>query len=134
MTEVTMELEKQEVETPAGVERTRARRTFVPRVDIYEVEDQVIMLIDMPGITEDSVDITLEKNLLTIRGYAEDVVHDGYERLYREYIVGDYERTFSLSDEVNRDEIKASLSNGVLRIELPKAEEAKARKIQLNAS
>lgn len=134
MSEMTMELEKKEVETPTGVERTRARRTFVPRVDIYEIEDQVVMLIDMPGVGEDSIDITLEKNLLTIRGYGEEVTQTGYERLYREYIVGDYERTFSLSDEVNRDDIQALLSNGVLRIVLTKAEEAKARKIHLAAS
>jgi HSP20 family protein len=135
MTENTMsmELEKQDVESPTTVERTRPRRTFVPRVDIYETDDQVVLLADMPGVTENSIDITLEKNILTVRGEVELSIPDEYELAYAEYYIGDYERTFALSDEVDRTKIEASIKNGVLRLVLPKDDAAKTRKIAVRA-
>lgn len=131
MTENTMamELEKQDVDEPTAVERTRTRRTFVPRVDIYEAHDKVVLLADMPGVGESSVDITLEKNILAVRGQVEFSPPENYELAYAEYYVGDYERTFALSDEVDRARIEATMKNGVLRLVLPKDESAKTRKI-----
>lgn len=129
MAEQTMELEKQEVETPMGVERTRTTRTFSPAVDIYETEAGVVLLADMPGVDMNDVDIMLEKNLLTIRGMVEEPTAESYELAYAEYPIGDYERTFALSDEVDKSKIEATMKNGVLRLLLPKAEEAKVRKI-----
>lgn len=122
-------LKKQEARELSGAERTRTRRVFIPRVDIYETDDAVVLLADMPGVTEESVDITLEKNILTIVGYVDSEGYEGYGLAYSEYTEGDYERTFALSDEVERSEIEASLSNGVLRLTLPKAEEMRTRKI-----
>jgi HSP20 family protein len=133
MANETMELEKQEVEAPEGVERTGMRRIFVPRVDIFEHDGDVTLLADMPGVNSDSVDITLEKNILTIRGMVNFERPEGYDLAYAEYAVGDYERTFALSDEVDRDKIDATVKNGVLRLLLPKAEAAKARKIAVKA-
>lgn len=133
MTDQTMELEKQEVDTTADVETTRNARTFVPRVDIYETENSVVLLADMPGVNEETVDITLEKNILTISGYAEPQAPENFEPAYSEYQFGNYKRTFALSDEVNRDQIKATVKNGVLRLVMPKAEEAKTRKIKVQA-
>jgi HSP20 family protein len=133
MAEETTALEKQELETPLGIERTRGTRTFAPPADIYETENSVCLLADMPGVEQGDVDIMLEKNLLTIRGKVTETVPDNHELLYAEYSVGDYERTFALSDEVSRDNIVATLKNGVLRLTLPKAEEAKARKIAVLA-
>jgi HSP20 family protein len=131
MSEATMEmeLEKQEVESPEGLERTTTRRIFVPRVDIYETEEQIMLLADMPGVGSDSVDITLEKNILTIRGYVDFQRPEGHDLAYAEYAVGDYERTFALTDEVDRNKIEASVKNGVLQLVLPKSEAVKARKI-----
>jgi HSP20 family protein len=134
MADKTMELEKQEVETPEGIERTGMRRVFVPRVDILERDGDVTLLADMPGVSSDSVDITLEKNILTIRGMVNFERPEGYDLAYAEYAVGDYERTFALSDEVDRDKIEAMVKNGVLRLLLPKAESAKARKIAVKAA
>ena len=133
MSEMTMEIEKKEAETPVAIERKRARRTFSPRVDIYSFGDEVFVVANMPGVNEEGVDITLEKNLLTIRGKVEDQTPVGYEPIYAEYRVGDYERTFTLSDGIDRDKIEASLKNGVLRLTLTKSEVAKARKITVRS-
>ena len=133
MTDQTLELEKQEVENTADAETTRDVLTFVPRVDIYEVEDTVVLVADMPGVDENSVDITLEKNILKINGFAQPQAPDNFEPAYAEYRFGNYERTFALSDEVDRDKIEATVKNGVLRLVMPKAEEAKTRKITVKA-
>lgn len=129
----TLEIEKQEVDASTEVETTRNTRTFVPRVDIYETEDTVVLLADMPGVNENSVDITLEKNILTINGYANPQAPDNFEPAYAEYRFGNYERTFALSDEVDREQIEATVKNGVLRLVMPKAEAAKTRKITVKA-
>jgi len=130
----TMEAEKQEVESVEGAERTRARRAYVPRVDIYETDDAIVLLTDMPGVDENSIDITLEKNVLTINGYVETDAPDNYSLAYAEYESGDYERSFNLSNEIDREKIEATVKNGVLRLHLPKAGPAKTRKITVKGS
>ena len=130
----TLEAEKQEVATVEGTERTRTSRVYVPRVDIYETNEAIIMLTDMPGVDENSVDISLEKNVLSINGYVESKQPDNYALAYAEYEVGDYERRFTLSDEIDRDNIEATVKNGVLRLYLPKAGPAKTRNITVKAS
>ena len=122
-------LQKQETQELEGVERARARRCFIPKVDIYETEDAVVLVADMPGVDADSVDITLEKNILTISGNVSDGEREGYGLAYSEYREGDYERTFSLSNEVDRSKIGATMKDGVLKLTLPKAEEMKTRRI-----
>ena len=129
----TLEAEKQEVTTVDGAERTRARRAYVPRVDIYETDEAIIVLGDMPGVDEKSVDITLEKNVLTINGYVEPVQPDNYSLAYAEYEAGDFQRNFTLSNEIDQDKIEATVKNGVLRLYLPKAGPAKTRKITIKA-
>lgn len=133
MSEHTLEIEKQETQTPAEVETTHNVQTFVPRVDIYETGNSIVLLADMPGVNETSVDITLEKNILTINGYAERQAPENFEPAYSEYRFGNYKRTFALSDEVDRDQIKATVKNGVLRLVMPKAEGALTRKIAVKA-
>ena len=129
----TMEVQKQE-ETPADeMERTRSRRSFVPRADIYETESEIIVIADIPGANEKTVDITLEKNVLSITAYIEPAIPNGFEVAYAEYEEGDYQRSFRLSDEIDRDKIEASVSEGVLRLRLPKSKEAAARKITVKA-
>ena len=130
----TLETEKQELETVDGAERTRARRAYVPRVDIYETDDAIVLLTDVPGVDENSLDITLEKNVLTINGYVEPESPDNYSLAYAEYNTGDYQRSFTLSDEIDREKIEATVKNGVLRLRLTKAGPAKTRKITVKAS
>ena len=130
-----LQTQKQEVETVEGVERTRATRVYVPKVDILSNNEGIVILADMPGVNEQDVDITVEKNVLTINGYvsAQPPAPEGYELAYNEYGVGDFERSFTLSDEIDSSGIEASLSHGVLRIDLPKAPEAQARRITVKA-
>lgn len=134
MTDTNREMSKKEASVPEGVERTKPRRVFKPDVDIMEEKDETVLTADLPGVDERSLDITLEKNVITIRGRVESDIPAGYRLAYGEYEVGDYERTFSLSDEVDKDRIKATIKNGVLRLVLPKAAAAKARKIAISAA
>jgi HSP20 family molecular chaperone IbpA len=134
MAEDKKDVVKQPAATPAGTERTRARRVFVPRVDIYETSEAIVLLADMPGVDETGVDITLEKNVLTLVGQTANGARPGYSLAYAEYDAGDYERAFTLSDEIDRDRIDASVKNGVLRLTLPKAEPVKLRKINVKSA
>jgi HSP20 family molecular chaperone IbpA len=110
-------------------ERTRDCRCFVPGADIYEIEDEIIIAMDMPGINENAIEITLEKNILNVKGFAQIEDHDDYALAAAEYEVGDYERSFRISDAIAQDKIDAVYKDGVLRLTLPKEEKAKARKI-----
>ncbi len=129
-----MQVEKQEMETAEGVERTRATRVYVPRVDILSDENGIILLADLPGVDENNVDITVEKQVLTITGYVTSTIPEGYELVRNEYGIGDFQRSFTLPDEIDRDGIEASISHGVLRLNLPKAPEAQAKKITVKAA
>jgi HSP20 family molecular chaperone IbpA len=127
------EVEKQEV-VESGAERTRARRAFVPRADIYETDDELVVVADMPGVDENSVEITLEKNVLTITGNVDLVQPEDYSLAYAEYEEGDYERSFTLSNEIDLNRIEAMVKDGVLRLHLPKIGEAKTKKIAVKAA
>lgn len=126
------ETEKREVAETAA-ERTRERPAFVPRADVYETEDAIVVVADMPGVDENSVDITLEDNVLTITGYVDPEPPEGYGLAYAEYRIGDYLRAFTLSDQIERAGIEATVKDGVLRLYLPKVEEAKRRRIPISA-
>ena len=130
----TMEVQKQEETSVDEMERTRSRRSFVPRADIYETESEIIVIADVPGASEKTVDITLEKNVLSITAYVEPAIPNGLDIAYAEYEEGDYQRSFRLSDEIDRDKIEATVSEGVLRLVLPKAKEAMTKKIAVTAA
>jgi HSP20 family molecular chaperone IbpA len=129
-----VEKDMQKTENVSATERIRNVKTFVPRVDIYENKDSLYLLADMPGVDEKSVDIELEKNILKITGRVENGRIKDAAIMYSEYEIGDYERVFTLSDEIDRDKIVASVKNGVLRLELPKAEKVKPKKIAIKAA
>src|SRR5215210_2608276 len=116
-----------------GGERTRSRRTFRPSVDIYEVENGLMLLADVPGSTPEGVTITLERRALTIHAQVDEHAPEGHSLVYQEYEVGDFECQFTLSGEFDADRIEASLTDGVLRLTNPKAPEAQARTIQIKA-
>lgn len=128
------ELQKQAAANPVEMERTRNRKVYVPRVDIYETKESIVLLADMPGVDEGSVDITLEKNVLTITGTVEPVGFPGHNLVYAEYDTGDYQRAFTLPEEIDQNKIGATVKNGVLRVVLQKAEKSKARKIAIKAA
>jgi HSP20 family protein len=124
----------QKTENISATERIRNVKTFVPRVDIYESKDSLFIIADMPGVDEKTVDIELEKNILTITGRVEDGRIEGGNLLYSEYEVGDYERVFALSGETDQGKIVATVKNGLLRLDLPKAEKVKPMKISVTAA
>lgn len=105
--------------------------TYVPAVDICEDSERVRLLADMPGVDKESVDITVERNVLTIEGRAHAEGPQGYEHVGQEYGVGRYRRSFTLSDAVNAEGIKARVQRGVVDVTIPKREEVKTRKINI---
>ncbi len=129
-----IEQDMQKTENVAATERIRNVKTFIPRVDIYENKESLFLIADMPGVDEKTVDIELEKNILTITGRSENGRIKDAAMMYSEYEIGDYERVFTLSDEIDRDKIVATVKNGVLRLELPKAEKVKPKKIAIQAA
>jgi HSP20 family molecular chaperone IbpA len=133
MTEQTKEFEttKEELTTPEGVESTRPGRTYVPRADIYEKENGILVLADLPGVDENNLDIVLEKGVLTIDGQATQPWPEGYNLVHYEYEVGNYHRAFKLSEEVDQDKIEATIKNGVLSLYMPFASGPRTRKIQV---
>ena len=125
----TMEVHKQEENPADEMERTRSRRSFVPRADIYATKKDITVIADIPGANEKTVDITLEKDMLSISAYVEPAIPSGFDIAYAEYEEGDYRRSFRLSDEIDRDKIEAVVSGGVLRLRLPKVLKAQTKKI-----
>lgn len=129
-TQKSIELQENEI-LAEGYQRTRECRCFVPRADIYETEDEVVIQLDVPGIESETIDVTLNKNILTIKGYANLSSPEGFSLAHAEYEPGDYERSFRLSNEVEQSNIEAAYKNGVLEVILPKADIAKSRKISV---
>lgn len=130
----SIEVQKKQELTPSeGSERVRDQRVYVPRADIYETDDVVFVIADMPGVNEKNVDITLEKNILKISGLVDADPVAGYQPVYMEYGTGDYERNFVLSNEIDREKIEANVKDGVLYLKMPKVGPAIARKIQVKA-
>ncbi|MFW8593568.1 Hsp20/alpha crystallin family protein [Cribrihabitans neustonicus] len=117
-----------------GEDSGRAGMTFMPPVDIFENGDVTVILADMPGVAPEDMDVTLERHVLTLRGHVRPHAPEGYRRITTEYREGDYERAFTLSDEVDQSKIKAAFKHGLLRLELPRAAEAKPKKISVKAA
>jgi HSP20 family protein len=115
----------------AEPEPTHSRPSLVPRADIYESEDAVQLVADLPGVDEKSVEVTLEKNVLTISGrVTPPSPGEGWQRVYSELRDGDWTRSFQLSNEVDTQAIRATVKNGVLRLSVPKRKPAQ-RKIEV---
>jgi HSP20 family protein len=110
------------------------RKVFLPAVKAWETAEEIVILADMPGADEKSVDITLENSVLTLQGRTQTEDPAGNELLYAEYIPGDYRRSFTLATEqIDTDKITASMKNGVLKVVLPKSETVKPRRIEVKA-
>ena len=133
MPDMAKDIQKKEAESPERGERTRTRRVYTPAVDIIERKNDIIVIADMPGVDEKCVDITIEKNVLTLNGAVETPIPENRTMYGNEYGIGDYQRVFTLTDEVDKEKIQASVKNGTLKIILPKAEALKTRKINVKA-
>jgi HSP20 family molecular chaperone IbpA len=110
-------------------EKATSRTVFTPRADIHETETNFVVLCDLPGADEHNIDVTVEKNILSIRATVEFVPAENHSLAYCEYSVGDYERKFALPNEIDRDGITASMKNGVLRLVLPKSANSLMKKV-----
>jgi HSP20 family protein len=106
---------------------------FTPLIDIHEGPEGLTLEADLPGATESNLSIQLEDNVLSLHARIDSPAPEGARLLHEEYYVGDYYRSFILSDEVDRDRITAELKNGVLRLTLPKADRARARRIEIKS-
>ena len=107
--------------------------TYVPDVDISESNEHIRLVADMPGVDQQSVEVTVENNVLTVEGNAQLEAPEGYDLVGQEYGVGKFRRDFTLSNAVDTDGIKARVRHGVLEVTIPKREEVKTRKIEIGA-
>jgi HSP20 family protein len=123
--------EKQELKNSA--EQTKPGLVFTPDVDIFESENEITLLADMPGVTSDNITIDLNEGVLTITGDVKPWEEPEEKDVVVEFEIGKYYRQFSLSEIIDQERIEAKLDDGVLRLNLPKAEKAKPRKITVNA-
>jgi HSP20 family molecular chaperone IbpA len=121
--------EKQELSTPA--EQTRPGLVFTPAVDIFETEKQITLLADIPGVTSENLNIDLREDVLTLTGDIAPFEEGDEEDILVEYEIGRYFRQFTLSEVIDKDRIDAQLTDGVLRLTLPKVEKATPRKIEI---
>ena len=118
---------------PASTEATSpARLLFNPPIDIYETPDGLVLYADLPGVDSEGLDLQVQDNRLTLFGRVSSDLSESAQMIHQEYHVGDFLRSFILSDEVDHDQIQAKLINGVLRVELPRAPSAKPRRIEVS--
>jgi HSP20 family protein len=131
----TQELTPKEKQELNEKEHLRPGRTYVPEVDIREDDQALWLWADMPGVTQDQVEVELHDDVLRLEGRVATQDYDGLTPIYTEYNVGNYLRRFTLSNaqHFDRDQISARLDNGVLSVKLPKAEQAKPRRIPVSS-
>ena len=112
-------------------ETTIPARIFMPETDIYEGEDALTVILEMPGVEKSNVSINVEDGALNVEGRLDLAKYRGLQPLYTEYNIGHYSRSFRLSSKIDQSKIAAEMKDGVLLLKLPKIEEAKPRTIQV---
>ena len=125
---------KSEAEEVPSAEHTRSGVCFRPNVDILELADELVVLADVPGADGDAIDVNFEDGKLTIYAKVESRQEEDLQYLAREFGVGDFHRTFQVSEVIDATKISAEYADGVLTLHLPKAESAKPRKISVKTS
>jgi HSP20 family molecular chaperone IbpA len=122
--------QKREVEKRQ--ESTIPSRVFLPVTDIFETDQALTVVLEMPGVSKESVEVGVENDVLTINGQIDFSKYEGLQPLYIEYNIGNYSRSFQISSKIDQDGIKAELKDGVMTLVLPKAEKAKPRRISVS--
>ena len=123
--------EKKELASPA--EQTKAGLVFTPNVDIFETENDITLLADIPGVKPDDLTIDLKDNVLTLSCEVTGHESESEKPIYSEYQTGSYYRQFSISEMIDQIKIEAKVTDGVLRLALPKVEKAAPRRITVQA-
>jgi len=113
-------------------ETTVSWRTYLPVTDIFETDQALTVVLEMPGVGKDAVDVSVEDDVLAIDGRIDYSKYEGLQPVYTEYNVGHYARSFQLSSKIEQANIHAELKDGVMTLVLPKVEKAKPRKIKIN--
>ena len=121
--------DKRELETKE--EKTVPGRHYIPYADIYETDEALTVVMEMPGVEKKDVTIALENGILRIGGQIDFSKYEGMDPVYTEYNVGHYARSFTLSNKIDQGQISAQLDDGVLTLTLPKTKEMQPRKIQI---
>ena len=121
---------KREVEKKQ--EGTMPVRDFVPVTDIFETEQALTVVLEMPGVSKESVEVGVENDVLLITGRIDSSKYEGLQPLYTEYNIGNYSRSFQISSKIEQEGIKAELKDGVMTLVLPKAEKAMPRRISVS--
>ncbi|HEX6118766.1 MAG TPA: Hsp20/alpha crystallin family protein [Dongiaceae bacterium] len=123
---------QQKKEVTPKEEKTVPARYFVPYTDIYETDEALTLVMEMPGVEKKDVDVQLENDVLRVEGRIDSSKYEGLEPVYSEYNVGHYARGFTLSDKIDQEGITAELVDGVLTLTLRKAKSALPRRIELS--
>jgi HSP20 family molecular chaperone IbpA len=118
-------------EVDKAQESTTPTRAFMPTADIFETEEALTVVLEMPGVSRDNVDVNIEDGVLTIEGRIDFKKYEGLRPVYGEYNIGPYRRGFRLSNQVDQSKITAEMSDGVVTLTLPKSEKAKPRQIKV---
>src|ERR1700757_3141217 len=121
--------QKREVEKKT--EGTTPGRVFVPVTDIFETPEALTVVLEMPGVERDSIEASVESDLVTIEGRIDFTKYAGLQPVYTEYNVGHFARSFEISNKIDQSKISAQMKDGVVKIVLPKAEQAKPRKLEV---
>ncbi|HXZ17387.1 MAG TPA: Hsp20/alpha crystallin family protein [Roseiarcus sp.] len=122
---------REKKEVVAKEEKTTPGRYFVPYADIYETDEALAVVMEMPGVEKKDLDVGLENDVLRVDGRIDFSKYKEMEPVYAEYNVGHYARSFALSDAIDQERISASLEDGVLTLTLPKAKRAEPRRIAI---
>ncbi|HEY4180347.1 MAG TPA: Hsp20/alpha crystallin family protein [Kofleriaceae bacterium] len=124
----------QQVEKATVAEQTRPGPVYTPAADIFETENAITVLADMPGVKAQNLTIDLHDNVLSLTGRITSVESAGEIDVLREYRSGTFYRRFTLSEKIDQGKIDAKLTDGVLRLELPKVEQARPRQIAVRTN
>jgi HSP20 family protein len=113
-------------------EKTVPARYYVPSTDIYETQDALTVVMEMPGVAKEDITVGLENDRIRVEGQIDFSKYEGLEPVYTEYNVGHYARAFTLSNKIDQENISAQVEDGVLTLTLPKVKEAQPRRITIS--
>ena len=113
-------------------EKTVPARYFVPTTDIFETEDALTVVMELPGVDKEALDVNVENNVLRVEGRIDYSKYERMDPLYTEYNIGHFARSFTLSNKIDQQQISAQLDDGVLTLTLKKAKEGMPRRIAIS--
>jgi len=129
----SQELQVQEKKEVVGKEEsTVPSRYFLPNTDIYETDDALTVIMEIPGVGKEDIEVKIEDDVLRVEAKINFANYDGLEPLYTEYNVGHFARSFTLSNKLDQEQVSAHVEDGVLTLALKKAKEALPRRIAIN--